>query len=155
MRNHIVTVIRESKKLHFKKYFTENINNIQNTWKGIKSVININNSIRNEPSCIRINNNIITEPKEIANNFNNYFANIGQNLQSKIYQKDLNYKEYLTQENDYSFFIKPTDKEEIINIINNININKAIGPHSIPSDILHSIKNYIADPLSKLLIYHL
>ena len=151
MRNHIVTVIRESKKLHFKKYFTENINNIQNTWKGIKSVININNSIRNEPSCIRINNNIITEPKEIANNFNNYFANIGQNLQSKIYQKDLNYKEYLTQENDYSFFIKPTDKEEIINIINNININKAIGPHSIPSDILHSIKNYIADPLSKII----
>ena len=151
LRNHIVTIIRESKKLHFKKYFTENINNIQKTWKGIKSVININNSIRSEPSCILSNNNLITEPKEIANNFNNYFANIGQNLQSKIYQKDLNYKDYLTQSNDYSFFIKPTDKGEIINIINNININKATGPHSIPSDILHVIKNYIADPLSKII----
>ena len=52
LRNQIVTIIRESKKLHFKKYFTKNINNIQNTWKGIKSVININNSLRNEPSCI-------------------------------------------------------------------------------------------------------
>ena len=151
LRNHIVTIIRESKKLHFKKYFTKNINNIQNTWKGIKSVININNSIRSEPSCIRSNNTVITEPKEIANNFNNYFANIGHNLQSKIYQNDLNYKEYLTQVNDYSFFIKPTNKEEIISIINNINISKATGPHSIPSDILPSIKDYIADPLAKII----
>ena len=151
LRNHIVTIIRESKKLHFKKYFTENINNIQNTWKGIKAVININSSNKREPSCITVNNNIITEPKEIANNFNNYFATIGQNLQSEIYQKDNNYKEYLTQGNNYSFFIEPTDRGEIISIINNININKATGPHSIPSDILHIIKHYVADPLAKII----
>ena len=124
MRNHIVTLVRESKKLHFEKYFTENLNNIQNTWKGIKSIININSSIRRDPSCIINNNNLITEPTEIANNFNNYFSSIGQNLQSKIHQRDLNYKKYLKQGNDFSFFIKPTGKEEIIDIINNINTNK-------------------------------
>ena len=32
-----------------------------------------------------------------------------------------------------TFFIIPTDKDEIVNIINNISMNKVIGPHSIPT----------------------
>ena len=43
-----------------------------------------------------------------------------------------------------------TDKNEIINIINNFNMNKSTGPHSIPNDILNLIKLNIAGPLSKI-----
>ena len=41
LRNKIVTLCRISKKLHYSKFFTENVNNLRNTWKGIKSIINI------------------------------------------------------------------------------------------------------------------
>ena len=52
--------------------------------------------------------------------------------------------------NANSFFISPTDPQEIISIINIINVAKATGPHSIPSNILHLIKLIIAEPLSKI-----
>ena len=41
LRNTIVSLIRTSKKNHYQKYFSENSDNIRNTWKGIKSIINI------------------------------------------------------------------------------------------------------------------
>ena len=46
--------------------------------------------------------------------------------------------------------MNPTDKNEIINIINNFNMNKSTGPHSIPNDILNLIKLNIAGPLSEI-----
>ena len=46
--------------------------------------------------------------------------------------------------------MNPTDKHEIINIINNVNMNKSTGPHSIPNDIQNLIKLNIAGPLSKI-----
>ena len=45
-----------------------------------------------------------------------------------------------------TFFIKPTNPTEIINIINNLDSNKATGSYIIPNDILHLIKLNIAEP---------
>ena len=57
MRNLIVDLIRNSKKNHFQNYFTRNVNNIRNTWKGIKNIININSkSNKNGPTSLLINN---------------------------------------------------------------------------------------------------
>ena len=45
----------------------------------------------------------------------------------------------------------PTGSIEVIDIINDLNSNKATGPNSIPNEIFHLIKLIIADPLSKLI----
>ena len=45
------------------------------------------------------------------------------------------------------FFINPTNQKEIVNIINNIRIDKSTGLHSIPTDILHL---NISEPLAKI-----
>ena len=42
-------------------------------------------------------------------------------------------------------------KNEIVSIINNISIEKATGPHSIPTDVLHIIKLNISEPLSDII----
>ena len=150
LRNEIVKLIRESKKLYYQTYFSENISNIKNTWKGIKQVININSKTNNQPSSLIIDNKLITEPKEIAGNFNDYFSSIAEKLQGRIHHAGLDFSKYLTNKNEKNFFIKPTSKFEIISIINNFNCNKAVGPHSIPNEILHLIKEIIADPLSSM-----
>ena len=61
-------------------------------------------------------------------------------LQGQIYHKGHDFTHFLKNKNAYSFFINPTDKYEIINIINSLCTNKASGPHSVPTDILHLIK---------------
>ena len=46
--------------------------------------------------------------------------------------------------------MNPTDKYEIVDIINNLNVNKSTEPHSIPNDILQLIRVNIAEPLSEI-----
>ena len=151
LRNQIVLLCRESKKLHYNNFFIENINNIKNTWKGIKSIINIKNNITSTPTSIMNKKEIISDPTEVANKFNEYFSNIADNLQSKIYQHGNDFSKYLNNSNPYTIFIEPTDKDEIINIINDLNISKAYGPHSIPTDIFHQIKLIVVEPLTQII----
>ena len=82
---------------------------------------------------------MIYEPTEIANNFNNYFSTIAKKLQGDIHYHGQDYNSYLKNKNEKKFFISPTEKHKIINIINNLNVNKSTGPHSIPPAILHLI----------------
>ena len=83
LRNQIVTSCRQTKKLHYQKFFTENAMNSRNTWKGIKSIINIKSNTRTEPNSVVSKNEVISDPAEIANKFNNYFSIIASNLQEK------------------------------------------------------------------------
>lgn len=102
-------------------------------------------------TSLLVNNELISDPKVVAEKFNNYFSTIASELQGKIKYFGKDFSFYLKNSNPNNFFINPTDKNEIINIINNININKATGPHSIPSDILHLIKFNIAEPLAEII----
>ena len=52
LRNKIVSLTREGKKLIFQNYFAENCKDIRKTWSGITNVINICNSNKGQPRSI-------------------------------------------------------------------------------------------------------
>ena len=45
----------------------------------------------------------------------------------------------------------PVNVQEVINNINDLSSNKALGPHSIPTDIFHLIKLNVAQPLTEII----
>ena len=47
--------------------------------------------------------------------------------------------------------LKPTNSEEVKNIISNLNKNKSTGPNSLPTKILKLLKNYIFSQLADIL----
>ena len=47
--------------------------------------------------------------------------------------------------------VKPTHQIEVINTINNLSTNNAMGPNSIPMDIFHLIKLSISQPLVNII----
>ena len=151
LRNQIVSMCRHSKKDYYQNYFTINSNNLRNTWRGIKTIIHLDKNSKFHPSSININNEISNDPKEIANEFNCYFSNIARKLQSSIHYQDQNFNDYLQNPSEKNFFITPTNKYEILDMINNNINNKACGPNSIPNKILHIIKPIIAEPLSDII----
>ena len=152
MRNKIVNVCKQTKKVFYQNFFIQNANNIKQTWKGIKSIINIHSKNLNQITSLMDKNVLITEPKKVANVFNDYFSSIAKELQDKIYDNGQDFSIYLNDRNEHNFFINPTDKEEIINIItNSLNLNKSYGPHSIPAKILHQIKLIVAAPLAEII----
>ena len=102
------------------------------------------------PTLLTFQNETIDNPKRIANIFNNYFSTIGKKTQTKIKYSYKNYTDYLTKENPNSFFLTPTDKEEIQLILSSLDISKATGPYSIPTKVLKLLKNNISDQLADL-----
>ena len=145
LRNKILTKCRNSKKTYFQNFFFKNANNLKNMWTGINSLINVNNNIKQQPTSLLIKNKLISDHKEVAETFNNYFSSVA----SHHYGQD--YSSYLNNRNAHNFFISPTEKIELIDIINTFSITKATGPHSIPSDISHLIKLNVVEPLESII----
>ena len=62
------------------------MNNIKNTWKGIKSFINIKSLSSDIPIRLSYNGSTITNKVEISNIFNNYFATIAEKTKGSLTQ---------------------------------------------------------------------
>ena len=143
--------MKKSKQSCYDKYFKRNWNNIKNTQKGIKSLISLKTVAFNVPTVLSLDNgNTITNPYDIANTFNNYFASIAETTKKTIKYSHKHFSDYLSNENNNTIFLQPTDKEEIANIISSLNSNKASGPNSIPYRILFLLKNEISKQLADL-----
>ena len=150
IRNKIVALTRSSKKAYYQKYFSENSSNLKKTWQGINSIVNVKDTTKSTPSSLSIDDDICSDPSKIANSFNKYFSSIASKLQAEIHPPSQDFNSYLKNRNNNSFFIAPTDKKEVMNIIENINTSKATGPHSIPPYILSQVNQYIAQPIADL-----
>ena len=91
--------MKRSKQNYYSKYYESNLTNINNTWKGIKSLISIRSSSLITPTLLTFQNETIDNPKSIANIFNNYFSTIGKKTQDKIKYSYKNYTGYLSSVN--------------------------------------------------------
>ena len=64
--------MKKCKQAYYDKYFERNWNNINNTWKGIKSLIFLKIVASYVPTVLSLDNgDTITNPYDIANTFNN------------------------------------------------------------------------------------
>ena len=131
---------------YFKTYWA----NIKNTWKGITSILNINNTHSNIPKILVSSDTISAEPIDIANILNNFFTSIAAKTKESIKYSHKHFSNFLKNRSDDSFFLSPTDKYEIINIISSLDPIKSTGPNSIPTKILRLLKNDISTQLSDI-----
>ena len=77
--------MKKSKQTYYDKYFEKNCNNINNTWKAIKSFTSLKTVPSLVPTVLSLHNgDIITNPYNIANTFNNYFAPIAETSKKTI-----------------------------------------------------------------------
>ena len=97
--------MKKSKQNYSTKYFETNIENLKNTWKGIKCIISLNIFASSLPNVMNFSNELTSDPLKIANVFKNYFSSIGEKTQSKTRFSNKNYTDYLHGENFNSCFI--------------------------------------------------
>ena len=112
-RNLLSTLMKQSKQIYYTKYFENNWNNIKNTWEGIKTIILIKNTTATVPHSIEFNNKTITDPTAMSNVFNNSFTSIAKKINSNTKFSPKHYTGYLSYWNTNTFFLTPTDKNEI------------------------------------------
>ena len=73
-------------------------------WSGIKQIISKSKSLNHPLKISAQNQHEITDPQQIANSFNEYFANIGQNLVTTIPRTNNSPTDYLKNSPAHSFF---------------------------------------------------
>ena len=144
------TLLKTSRTNYYNQYFEANMNNIKNTWKGIKSILTIKNISSDFSKCFSSNGFSFTNQVEISNIFNDYFASIAEKTKVNINYSNKNFSDFLKDKNQNSFFLSPTNKYEIQNVISSLNSNKSVGPNSMPTRILKLLKNDISTQLADI-----
>ena len=149
-RNMLATLLKRSKRTYFSSFFQNHVNDLKNTWKGIKRIISLKDSRSTVPSTNIKDNISLINPKDIADAFNNYFSNVATGITSSINYSRNKFFDFLPQININSFFINPTDKTEIKNIILSLDSLRSIGLNSIPTEILKLLSNGISTQFAEL-----
>ena len=152
IRNDLTTMKRHNKKKYYEHYFQKNANKTAAIWKGIRSLVTIKPSNKSDISILDSNGETITDPIKIVNSFNKYFVNVGTNVENKIPKSKIPYTDYLkTICINNSFYLTPALADEILDIINSLDLNKSLGPNSIPIYILKISKNVFSNNLAKII----
>ena len=150
-RNKLTTLIRAVKKKFYAEKLEHHKHNSKQTWKVLNDILGRRNKSK-LPNSFYINDVLNSDPKIIANNFNNFFANLGLNLAQNIPPTNLNFHHYLNNVVPpiNSLFFKPTDTQEIVSICNSLKSGTSGGFDDIKSDVVKSIKELIAYPLTHI-----
>ena len=134
-KKYILNLTRKSKANHFNNFFQENKPNIN------RKNINITTKGSKE---IQVDNKTINNPIMIANNFNNHFTSIDKKIENNLVKSKFNYPKYLSNPNKYSFYIKPTNTDDVLYEITKLANNKSIGPFGIPLKSLKLFKTTLS-----------
>ena len=87
---------------------------------------------------------------EILHIFNNCFSSIATKTKLNTSFSHKHFSDFLRNRSNISYFVNPTDKTEIENVISSLDSNKSVGPNSIPTKILKLLKNDISSQLSEI-----
>ena len=83
----------------------------------------------------------------MANIFDNVFVSTVKKINEIIPPTIKSPLEYLSSQNESSFFISQASPAEIKVVINSLKSGKAVGPHSVPIYLLKILSEYVAVPL--------
>ena len=99
------------------------------------------------PNKLTVGNSEIFDSKTISEKFNDFFVNIGNNVESKIPQSSKTFREYLKNPVASSIFISPVSDDEVLGMLNKLDKTKSSGPNSIPTCLLKNHAKFFSLPL--------
>ena len=122
------------------------MNNIKNTWKGIRNLISWKQSASPYIHLWSQDNETVSNPKKIVNIFNDYFSTIAEKTKAKVRFSN----KFLQHPNEKRFFPRSTSSDEITNLVLSLNESKSVGPNGIPTKILKLLQNDISLQLTNI-----
>ena len=90
----------------------------------------------------------VSQSNDISDSFNKCFTNIGSSLAKKIPSSSTHFSDYLHNPNGFSFFLTPTDAQEILRIGKDMKRGSSCGFDGICSTVMKSVPHFIAEPLA-------
>ena len=92
----------------------------------------------------------ITNPVQIVDNFNNHLVSVAEKTRAVLNYSHKHFSEYMENNSSKSFFLSPTNKNEISSIISSLNQNKSVNRNNIPTMILKLLEDEISSHFSDI-----
>ena len=156
LRNDVTRSIRQSKANYSRQIFRENINTPRKFWNQIKKCFPTKGTKEAGCKVFNVDGKHTSNVKEVANDFCNFFTNIGKSLQNVVpkltdiawmHHDYSNSKRKLNPQN-CTFTFQSVSSEEIKNITTKLNRKKAQGYDEIPASFIKDGADILADPLA-------
>ena len=127
-------------------------NDLKQTWRIIKQAIHKPQNKKSKyPSEFRSEGQVYTYPDDIANQFNQYFSTIGNNLDELIPRNHNHFSSYLSGFISENLVFTPTNEAEIREILLSLkSSSSSSGIDHIPSFLVKKLADILCQPLSLL-----
>ena len=149
-RNKLNKLLHFAEQQHYDNLLKENTNNLKSSWRIMKDIISKNKSTS---PCSRFyvndSTNITNDKKEIAENFNSFFINVGPNLAEKISPTSQSPTSFMTR-NCNSMVVLPVNQSEIIDIIKNLK-HSSPGWDAISANVVKVTYPCFIEPLAHIM----
>lgn len=151
-KNKLKTMIQLAKTKYYGNIVTKSKNDNRKLWKFINS--KIKNGTQKKDGITEIysesKNKLVFDKTEIANEFNDFFTNVGPSMASKFVHNLPDVASSTTIQD--SIYIAPTNELEISDLISKLK-DKASGIDNISTKIVKTIAKFIVKPLTSILNY--
>ena len=143
VRNQVNIAIRAAKNKYFNDVFEKNKNNSKKQWKIINNLMGRESKPKNTINKLIVGERDYEEPFEIAEQFNDFFSSIADNLESALPPPLLDSVFHLDNLEN-SFYMFPVTESECLSVIGNLKLTstdlncmpvkifKLIAPEIIP-----------------------
>ena len=147
-KNTLRKTITQAKKNYFSNQFTRHVGNGQKTWQTIDNALN-RKPPKSTPDTISIDSKLCTNKKDIANEFNNYFATICANNQ--IPDINTHYTSYLNTPIESTFNFEHIDNATTMHHLSKLTPSHSCGHDNLSAITLKSIANEICECITLII----
>ena len=150
-KNYLTKTLRKAKVDYYHSKFNQNRGNIKKTWREINSLIRCR---KQTPDVVLRDHQgeVQTDKRKVADIFCEYFSSVAADLDSKIPSTDAGPLDFMSFNNNVSFFAVPSTPTEVLNIIKSFS-NKSSNINDIPIFIYKHLASELS-PIISLLFNH-
>ena len=149
-KNKLRICIQEAESLYYHQLFEDNTNSAYNLWKKLGPMINPRKRKGGTITKLFNNGQMVTDITAIPDIMNDFYCNIGPQLQQNMPPSTSNFKQYLPERVDSSFYLTPVLVEDVLSEIKSLNPRKATGHDNIAIKIIQLCPEIFAFNLSKV-----
>ena len=121
---------------------------IKSTWKVLNQVMNRGKARNSIVSSFQYEGKEIDNEKEIVNNFNEYFSNIGTKLAKSIPNiPGKRVTDYITNRNKNTIFLTPVTEQEILGIVRLFKNKHSCGYDNVSLNVVKNVITSIVKPI--------
>ena len=134
--------------MYYEQMLNDHKRDIKKTWKLLNEITNRQTDKPNIPNSFKVDGVKTDNLALIADKFNKYFSNIGEEVNNAVPPTDKHFSNYLHGHYPHNFFMDPVTTAELIQTTKLLKPKHSKGIDNIPTYIMKDTIEYISTPLT-------